>query len=206
VETTVYLIRHGVTDWHRERRLVGQRDIALAAEGVTQAHGLAAALGELPIGEIISSPALRSIQTAEIIAEKFGANITRDPRLQNVRIGRYEGMTYAEVERTPEYQRFIQDPLNERMPGAEDLGQVRDRAIGAVEQALRDAPAGESLGIVSHATIVRVVLAHYLGTPLTHFHRLRIAPASVSILTFHDDREPPLVQAIGWRAHLKEVL
>ena len=206
METTVFLIRHGTTEWHLRRKLIGQRDIPLNPDGVAQARAAAAALAPLQIGEIISSPALRAIQTAEIIADQFHADITRDPRLSEVKIGKWEGMTYEEASATVEYQRLAANPLTERLPGGEDLVQVRDRAIGAVEQALRDAPAGESLAIISHASILRTILAHYLGIPVAHFFRLRIAPGSISVLSFRDDRDPPRVHALGWRTDLKEII
>jgi broad specificity phosphatase PhoE len=206
VITTVFLIRHGVTDWHRDRKVLGQRDVPLNPEGLLMATKLRDALAGLPIHDVISSPMLRAVQTAEIIAKAFGTEIARDPRLADFRVGKWEGMGYDDVAASAEYQRFVADPMAEKIPGGEGLGQIRDRAIGAVEQALRDAPAGESLAIVTHAGIVRVVLAHYLGTNLAHYHRLRVSPSSVSVLAFGDDRTPPRVLAINWRGSLKEVL
>jgi len=206
VETTVFLIRHGVTDWSRDRRLMGSREVPLSSDGVLQAKATAQALAPIPVGEIISSPALRAVQTAEIIGNQFHADITRDPRLGDLKLGKWEGMTYDEAAQTPEYKRLQTNLLRERLPGGEDLTQVRDRATAAVEQALRDAPAGESLAIVSHASILRIVLAHYLGTSIAQFHRFRIQPGSVSVLSFRDDREPPRVLAVGWRGALTEVL
>ncbi len=206
METTVFLIRHGVTDWNRDRRLMGSREVPLSSDGVLQSKAAALALSQIPVGEIISSPALRAVQTAEIIGNLFHADITRDPRLGDLKLGKWEGMTYDEAAQTPEYKRLQTNLLRERLPGGEDLTQVRDRATAAVEQALRDAPAGESLVIVSHASILRIVLAHYLGTNLAHFHRFRILPGSVSVLSFRDDRDPPRVLAVGWRAGLTEVL
>lgn len=206
METTVFLIRHGVTDWNRDRRLMGSREVPLSSDGVLQSKATALALSSIPVGEIISSPALRAVQTAEIIGNLFHADITRDPRLGDLKLGKWEGMTYDEASQTPEYKRLQTNLLRERLPGGEDLSQVRDRATGAVEQALRDAPAGESLAIVSHASILRIVLAHYLGTTITHFHRFRISPGSISVLSFRDDRDPPRVLAVGWRASLPEVL
>jgi broad specificity phosphatase PhoE len=206
VETTVFLIRHGVTEWHRERRIVGQREVPLSAEGVAQAKACAAALGHIPVGEIISSPALRAVQTAEIIAAQFSADITRDPRLSDLRYGKWEGMSYAEVEKTPEYQGILANLLTQKLPGGEDLTQARDRSIRAIEQALRDAPAGESLAVVSHASVLRLILSRYLGTNVVDFHRIRLSPCSVSVLQFRDDRELPRVLAVGWRPHLTEVL
>jgi broad specificity phosphatase PhoE len=86
------------------------------------------------------------------------------------------------------------------------LTQARDRSIRAIEQALRDAPAGESLAVVSHASVLRLILSRYLGTNVVDFHRIRLSPCSVSVLQFRDDRELPRVLAVGWRPHLTEVL
>jgi len=206
VETTVYLVRHGVTDWHRDRRVLGQRDIGLNAAGAAQSHAAARALAELPITEVLASPMLRAMQTAEIIAADFQTGVARDTRLTDFRVGRWEGMTYDEVAASPDYQRFLADPLSERIPGGEDLVQVRDRSVGAVEQAMRDAPAGESIVIVTHAGILRVILSHFLGSQLANYHRLRVSPGSISILSFRDDRSLPRVLAVNWLPNLKEVL
>ena len=82
----------------------------------------------------------------------------------------------------------------------QQAGLARLAHAGAiVEQALGDAPAGESLAIVSHASILRLILTHYLGTNVVNFHRFRLAPGSVSVLQFRDDRELPRVLAVGWK-------
>jgi broad specificity phosphatase PhoE len=107
-------------------------------------------------------------------------------------------MTYDEIDRSADYQRFLADPLAEAIPGGETLQQIRERAIAAVEQALADAPHGENVVIVSHAGIVRVVLAHYLGSAPANYHRLRVAPGSISVLSFADDRVLPRVLAVNW--------
>jgi broad specificity phosphatase PhoE len=206
METTVFLIRHGVTDWHHERRVLGHRDVALNSDGVAQSQRVAEALRGINIGEVISSPMLRAVQTAEILAEQCGIEIARDPRLADFRVGKWEGMSYDDVARSPEYQRFLADPLAERIPGGEDLGQIRDRAIGAVEQTIADTPAGENVAIVTHAGILRVVLAHYLGSNLANYHRLRVSPGSISILSFADDRDLPRVLAVNWRTTVGEII
>jgi len=202
----VFLVRPGVTEWHHDRKVVGHREVGLSGDGRGQARAVADAFVDIPLAEIVTSPVLRAVQTAEIVAQRLGGNITRDPRLSDLRVGRWEGMGYDEVARLPEYQRLLSDPLGMALPGGEDLRQVRDRALGAVDQALRDAPAGESLAIITHGGVCRLLLAHYLGIALSEWHRLRVAPGSVSVLVFRDDRALPRVHALGWRASLKEVL
>ncbi len=206
METTVFLIRHGVTDWHRDQRVLGQRDVALNATGINQAQAAARALAAVQIGEVLSSPLVRAVQTAEIIAGQFGIEVARDPRLTDFRVGKWEGMGYDDVTRSPEYQRFLADPLSDGIPGGEGLKQIRERSVAAIEQALEDAPQGESVAIVTHAGIVRVLLAHYLGSHPANYHRIRVAPGSICVLSFADDRQLPRVLAVNWLASLGEML
>jgi broad specificity phosphatase PhoE len=206
LETRVFLIRHGVTDWHGEQKLLGQRDIPMNEEGLAQARAAAAALAGAGIIEVLSSPLLRAIQTAEIIGEAFGVQIARDPRLSDFRVGRWEGMTYADIGATEEYKKYIDNPLTERIPGGESLLEVQARSVRAVEQTLADNPSGDAICVVTHAGVIRLLLTHYLGSTPANYHRIRVAPGAISILAFSDDRELPRVLAVNWCANLDQVL
>ena len=197
MNTTVFLVRHGETDWTRERRLLGQRDIELNADGLNQAHATAMALKGVEIAEVISSPLLRAVQTAEVIGGVCDMEVARDPRLIEMALGRWEGMPYDAALVDPGYQAFMDDPEESPVPGGERLRDVRDRAAAAVQQALADNPSRSNLIVVSHASVIRVLLTHYLGLGLTSFHRLRVSPGSLSILSFADDRELPRILSIN---------
>jgi broad specificity phosphatase PhoE len=207
VDTKVFLVRHGITDWHRERKVMGHRDVALNEEGVEQARAAAASLAGSGIAEVISSPLVRALQTAEIIGQQFGIEVARDPRLIDLRVGpRWEGKSYEEVAAAPEYKQFLADPTSDSIPGAENLHDAKLRAVAAIEQALRDNPSGESICVITHAGIIRVLITHYMGSPPANYHRVRVAPGSISILSFADDRELPRVLAVNWSAALPAVL
>ena len=75
-----------------------------------------------------------------------------------------------------------------------------------LEQALADSPSGESIAVVTHAGIIRVLLAHYLGSPPANYHRIRVSPGSVSVLSFADDRDLPRVLATNCVGTLAGVL
>jgi len=122
---------------------------------------------------------------------------TIDGRLADVRVGRWEGMYYRDLAQDPDYQRYLSDPLSERTPGGEQLGEIRDRAVASVHQALGDNPGGENVVIVTHAGIIRTLLVHYMGAALANFHRVRVSTGSISILRFASDRELPRVLAIN---------
>lgn len=206
METTVFLIRHGVTAWHAEGRVLGQRDIPLSQSGIAQAEEAAAALRGLKMAEVLSSPLQRAIQTAEIIGQAAGIEIARDPRLIDFQLGKWTGMTYADVAKNEEYQRFVQQPESERIPGGESLEDIRRRAVAAVDQALRDNATGDALAIVTHAGIIRVLITHYMGSRPANYHRVRVSPGSISILGFSDDRQLPRVLAVNLVGSIERAL
>jgi probable phosphoglycerate mutase len=196
VDTTLFLVRHGETDWQGEQRVVGTRDIGLNADGINQSHAIVRALEGLEVVEVISSPLRRAAQTAEIIAGAFDLEIARDPRLSDLRIGRWEGTHFPDLLEDPDYKKFLADPLTERTPGGEHVVEVRDRAVASIQQALTD-NAGELLVAVSHANIIRILLAHFLGTTLAHYDRLRVSTGSLSIVRFGSNGEPPRLLALN---------
>jgi broad specificity phosphatase PhoE len=197
VETKVLLIRHGVTDWHAQGRLLGQRDVPLNARGAEQIGATADALVGVRLAEIITSPLQRALQSAELLGARHGIEVARDPRLTDFQLGAWAGMPIAEIAATPEYQRFLASPGSDRIPGGESLEEIRRRAVAAIEQAITDNPSGDAIAVVTHAGVIRLVLAHYLGSPSENYHRIRVAPGSVSVLAFADDRELPRLLGIN---------
>jgi len=202
----VFLVRHGVTDWHRDGKVLGQRDIPLNADGVAQAEVLADALSGIKIGDVVASPLVRAVQTAETIGKRFGIQVARDPRFIDFRVGKWEGMKYADINVSPEYQRFLADPMSERIPGGESMADIRKRAVSGLEQSLEDSPSGDGIVVVTHAGVIRVLLTYYAGSNPANYHRVRVSPGSVSVLSFSDDRQLPRILAINWKPSLSELI
>ena len=197
METTIFLVRHGETDWQREGRILGTRDIGLNADGINQSQSLVRALEGVEVTEVVSSPLRRAAQTAEIIAGGFDLEIARDPRLADVRVGKWEGVYYKDLLADPDYQRFAIDPLAERTPGGEHVAEVRDRAVASITQALGDNPGADNVVVVTHANVIRVLCAHFTGTTLANFHRFRVSAGSISIFRFYSDRELPRILVLN---------
>ena len=202
MHTTLFLVRNADTDFSRDGRVAGRRDIGLSAAGRAQAEHLrdrfAATNSE--IIEILASPLPRAVETAEILAAPLGHGVVRDPRLIDFDAGRWEGQKHHDINASAEYQRFLVNPVDESIPGGENIGEVRDRIVASVSQALADNELGANILIVSHAGPLRVLLAHYLGMNLVHYHRLRLSPASLSILRFESEAGVPRVLTINCNA------
>ena len=203
-ETRLLLIRHGNTEWHGLSRVLGQNDIPLNAVGLEQARSIAAALAGIGITQILTSPLARAAQTAEVLGERAGVATTVDARLTDMRVGEWEGMTYADLATRDDYRSFVADPLETKIPGGETLGQARERAAAAISDAVESAIARQVLAVVTHSDIVRLMLCHYLGASLGLYTKFRIAVASVStVLLFGETSK---VVATNWRPSLEEIL
>src|SRR5262245_34071409 len=202
MSTTVLLCRNGSTEWSREGKLAGRREIGLSEEGRNQARALGEKLAGLEIAEILTSPLPRAYETAQILSEPHKLDAARDLRLTDFHAGRWEGKKLSDIANSDEYKRFLLNPMSEQIPDGEKLSDARDRMVASVGQALADCALGETVVIVSHAGPMRLLLAHYLGMDLATYHRLRLAPCSVSALRFESERGVPRVLALDWGANL----
>lgn len=192
------LVRHAVTDWHGQNRNLGQNDIPLNEEGVRQAEAVAAALAQQSIAAIACSPLRRAAHTAEIAARPHHhLEVAVDERLTDFRIGVWEGKSHDELAARDDYRRFVADPTSVEIPGGESLEGLRARALAAVEERRRTLGGEGAIAIVSHADVVRVLLAHYLGMSVGHFARFRISVASITTIAFPPER-PPVVLLVNW--------
>lgn len=179
--TTCLLIRHATTD-HVGHVLSGWTPgIHLSALGVRQAEALAARLAELPLAAIYASPLERAQETAARIAAGRGIDVQTVPEAGEVRFGEWTGRSFAELAGDAEWQRWNALRSIARPPGGESALEVQTRIVALLELLLM-AHTGACIAIVSHADVIKLALAHALGSPIDLMRRIEISPASVSTL------------------------
>jgi len=194
------LVRHGLTDWNVERRLLGRIDIGLNEQGRAQAQAAAEALKPFPVRAIVSSPQVRARETAAPIAAAHALEVEIEPAFDEVWLSEaWQGKTVDELRDDPEMERFVSDPAG-RSPRIESIGEVQDRTVVAVERLRRDR-AGETVVVVSHGDPLRAIVAYYVGLPLADFRRLLIENGSVSLLRFNP--RGPQLMTLNWRPSLR---
>ena len=91
------LVRHAETDWNRERRFQGGRDVPLSATGREQAESAARLLAATPLAAVWSSPLARARDTAAIIAAPHGLEVQETAAFREMGFGEWEGLTHDEV-------------------------------------------------------------------------------------------------------------
>lgn len=166
------VVRHGETDWNRDRRLQGHVDIALNATGVEQAVRLAAALAHEPIDAIHSSDLARALATAEPVAAGLGLPVRRDAGLRERGYGVLEGSTYDEIalHRPDDAERMKRRDASHAMPGGESLAAFRERVIVAVTTIARDHAAAFGDGsitlVVTHGGVLDMLYREACGLAL----------------------------------------
>lgn len=163
---TIYFIRHGETDWNRDRRYQGQRDIPLNETGRAQARRngavLAGFLPDIAGAHFVASPLGRTRETMEIVRGEIGlapAGYAIDPRLMELSYGAWEGTLQDDVAvQDPEgFARRARDPFRWRPEGGESYADLLGRVKGWAETVSRDCV------VVSHGGVSRSLRAHALG-------------------------------------------
>lgn len=181
----IILARHGETSWNAEGRYQGQTDIPLSPVGEAQAAALAQRLRGVRIDRAVASPLGRARRTAEIALGERAAMLTLEPALMEIGHGDWEGLLAAEIrERDGERLRAWREaPDTVLMPdGGESLQVVLDRAWPVFARACDGLDAEETLLLVAHDAVNRVLLCRVLGLPLAKLWRFRQAPTTLNLL------------------------
>ena len=145
-------------------RCCGWSDSPLSAEGIEQAKRVAAQLAGEPLSKVYSSNLERAFRTAQIVAEPHELVVEKIGDLAEMHFGDLEGMTYEEAEeRFPAvYQSWMTRPMETQFPNGENFQEMKTRVRRAFDSIVRR-HGGESIGIVAHAGVNRVLLCRALS-------------------------------------------
>ncbi len=188
--TTFFLIRHGQNDFvtGKSHRLAGWLPgVHLNDAGRAQAEALAELLKPIKLKAVYSSPLDRTMETAEPLARAQGLEVVPMEELGEIRFGTWEGKTLRALRRRKLWPVIQNSPSLARFPEGESFPEAQARVVAALES-LRSRHRSKSAAVacVSHADVIKLAVAHYLGLPLDLFQRLVILPASISVLHISD--------------------
>jgi len=174
----IVVVRHGETEWSREKRHTGRSDIPLTQEGREQAVALGARLAGLEFATVLVSPLRRARETCELAG--FGDRAEVDPDLIEWDYGEYEGLTRAEIqEERPGWTLFRDGVI-----GGET---IHDVAIRAQRVITRVQAVDGDLLLFGHGHQLRILTALWLEYPAVAAQHLQLATASPSTLGYEHD-------------------
>jgi alpha-ribazole phosphatase len=187
------LIRHGPTEWNALRRFQGRTDMPLSAHGEAAARAIAETLHSERFDRIYSSDLVRAAQTARILGESHGADVTLDERLREFDFGSWEGLKWDEiVAANPHLAGLGSTAVKQYAPeGGESFPQVCARVAAFLEDLTQQN--FRAAAVVTHAGVLHAIFAVFGLAPPERFAaagitRIALADDGASVLTLDDRR------------------
>ena len=167
---TLYIVRHGETDWNKMGKYQGITDIPLNENGLNQAKACGNALKDVTFDRILSSDLSRALVTAETIRGDRTTPITIDKRLRELNFGDWEAMLFSEIEE--HWPGLIDEmylrPHLVKVPNGESFKDLQDRAWEGLEEFLNANDEEETLLIACHGGTIRTLLCKLLDISISH--------------------------------------
>jgi probable phosphoglycerate mutase len=189
---TVYLARHGETEWALSGRHTGRTDIPLTPKGEADAARIGTRLAGTAFAHVFTSPLQRARRTAELA----GFKPVPEPDLLEWDYGQCEGLTTAQIrEKRPGWDLF-----RDGAPGGESVAAIQARLDGLVG---RLKALGGNVLLFAHGHVLRVLAARWVGQPVPFGRALLLGTATVSVLGFdHHAMDEPAIKLWNDGHHL----
>ncbi|MFC9128396.1 bifunctional RNase H/acid phosphatase [Streptomyces sp. NPDC057099] len=203
---TFVLLRHGETPLTPQKRFSGSggTDPSLSDAGREQAERAAALLARRgTIQAVVSSPLARTRETAGIVADRLGLDVSIEDGLRETDFGAWEGLTFAEVrERHPDdLNAWLASPDVEPTGGGESFAATGTR-LAATRDKLVAAYAGRTVLLVTHVTPIKTLVRLALGAPPESLFRMELSAASLSVVAYYADGNAS-VRLLNDTSHLR---
>jgi alpha-ribazole phosphatase len=195
-ETVLWLLRHPEPEASARGRCYGSLDVALSPDGIRQARSVAGRLAQEIFTAIYTSPRQRCTQAAQILAAGRTCPVETMAALRELDFGEFEGRTYNEIAATyPDlYQQWMERPTETQFPGGESLLDMRTRVIAATRE-LRSRHTGQSIALVTHGGVIRIILADSLGVDTANIFRIGQRYGAINAIRYFD--QTPMVDLVN---------
>ena len=198
---TIYLVRHGQTNWNILGKTQGHGNSDLTEKGIDQAKNLADAMVKYPIDYIYSSDLGRAVQTAEIIADKFDKEVIATPSLREMGFGEWEGLLIKEIQEKygDVYKTWRNEPHLAEIPGGETLHIIKERTDKFLKE-LNEKYDGKHIVLVTHSLCARIMLLSFLDSDVKNIYRINQANTALNIIELRD--YGPVVMKMNDTTHI----
>jgi probable phosphoglycerate mutase len=202
------LVRHGETEWNRQKRFQGQIDVPLNNNGHAQARRASEFLANVKIDKAFSSPMLRPKDTAlEILSKHPNIKLELFDELKEISHGLWEGKFEHEIEAEFAGQLALwqSQPETVQMPEGENLQQVWDRVALVWQKIVESVPAGETAIVVAHDAVNKAILSLLFGFTPEKFWVFKQGNGGVSVIDYPQGaQKAPILQSGNITTHLSD--
>ena len=204
--TQAIIIRHGQTAWNEGRgeRFRGRAEIDLDELGVKQAEATARRLARWKVEAVYSSPLFRAVRTAQILAKKFNLQPQIASGLIDIDYGEWQGLSLKEAEAQDNklYSRWLYSPHLVTFPRGESLEQVQKRVVAQLNSLLLRHPE-QTILLVSHKVVCKVLILSLLGLGLPHFWQVEQDTCAINLVEKRGNNI--VVKLLNDTCHLKNL-
>ncbi|MCX5710972.1 MAG: histidine phosphatase family protein [Candidatus Omnitrophica bacterium] len=196
--TRLILIRHGVTEWNKEKRYCGHKDIGLSDAGRSQVKSLSRRLNAVRFDKVYSSDRKRAMQTGRMLFKQ--TRIIPNRGLREINFGVLEGLRHKEImERYADiYKKWLKNPLKNNIPKAEPMNIFKKRVKNSIRNIIRSNP-DETIAIICHGGVIGIFVNGISKNK--NFWRCVPSPASITIVEY--DRGKPRLKKFNDTTHLR---
>jgi probable phosphomutase (TIGR03848 family) len=193
--TLVLLVRHGQTPTTGASLPGRAPNLHLADKGIAQAESAAKRIAGLgSVAAVYASPMERTRETAAPIARARKLRVRQAKGLIECDFGEWTGQQLGKLRKLPEWRTVQRYPSGFRFPGGESFGEMQSRSVDAVHDLVLAHP-GETIVAVSHADVIKAVVAAATGTHLDLFQRIVVSPCSITAILY--TTEGPVVLTVN---------
>ena len=198
---TIYIVRHGQTEWNILGKTQGHGDSNLTAKGREQAELLAESMTKYPRDYIYSSDLGRAYQTAEIIGNKLNIEVEKTEALREMNFGTWEGRIIKDIiEEDPElYKMWRNEPHLAKIPQGETLSQIKERTDAFIKE-INEKYDGKHIVLVTHSLCARIMLLSFLDSDVKNIYRINQANTALNIIELRD--YGPVVMKMNDTTHI----
>lgn len=198
---TIYIVRHGQTEWNLLGKTQGHGNSDLTPKGIEQAELLADSMTKYPIDYIYSSDLGRAYQTAEIIGNKLSIEVEKTEALREMNFGTWEGRIIKDIiEEDPElYKMWRNEPHLAKIPQGETLSQIKERTDAFIKE-INEKYDGKHIVLVTHSLCARIMLLSFLDSYVKNIYRINQANTALNIIELRD--YGPVVMKMNDTTHI----
>ena len=198
---TIYIVRHGQTEWNLLGKTQGHGNSDLTPKGIEQAELLADSMTKYSIDYIYSSDLGRAYQTAEIIGNKLNIEVEKTEALREMNFGTWEGRIIKDIiEEDPElYKMWRNEPHLAKIPQGETLSQIKERTDAFIKE-INEKYDGKHIVLVTHSLCARIMLLSFLDSDVKNIYRINQANTALNIIELRD--YGPVVMKMNDTTHI----
>jgi broad specificity phosphatase PhoE len=183
--TKLILIRHGITEWNKQGRYCGYKDVNLSSQGRLQAVKLRNRFRGVDFDKIYCSDRKRALQTKTIVFGK--AAFTKKKDLREIHFGVFEGLKHAQIlDKYPQiYKEWLKDPYRNKIPKAESMPVFKKRILKEIKKIIW-LNRGKTVAVVCHGGVIGILMSSLLKS--RNFWKYVPSAASVTIAEYKQSK------------------